>query len=87
MAIARAIVKKPKLLLCDEPTGALDSKTGQKIIELLSDIRSRYGTTVVVVTHNASLAGVADRVIRLADGRVTQNALNKNVLKAGEIEW
>lgn len=87
VAIARAIVKKPKLLLCDEPTGALDSKTGQKIIELLSDIRSRYGTTVVVVTHNASLAGVADRVIRLADGRVTQNALNKNVLKAGEIEW
>ena len=87
VAIARAIVKKPKLLLCDEPTGALDSATGRRILELLLRVRERYGATVIVVTHNAKLAGVADRVIRLADGLVVDEQLNKNVLKAGDIEW
>ncbi len=87
VAIARAIVKKPHLLLCDEPTGALDSKTGQLILALLQQLKKRYGTTVVVVTHNAKLAQVADRVITLSDGRVTENRVNENPLGAGDIEW
>ncbi len=87
VAIARAIVKKPHLLLCDEPTGALDSKTGQRILVLLQQLKKRYGTTVVVVTHNAKLALVADRVVTLSDGRVTENRVNENPLRAGDIEW
>ena len=87
VAIARAIVKKPHLLLCDEPTGALDSKTGQLILALLQQLKKRYGTTVVVVTHNAKLAQVADRVITLSDGQVTENRVNENPLGAGDIEW
>jgi len=87
VAIARAIVKKPRVLLCDEPTGALDSKTGQKILELLQRIKTEYGTTVIVVTHNAKLAEIADRVIRFADGKVAETRRNDCVKKVGEIEW
>ena len=87
VAIARAIVKKPPLLLCDEPTGALDSKTGRKIVALLRELKAEYGTTVIVVTHNAKLAQIADRVITLSDGKVTANTLNEHPVEAGEIEW
>lgn len=87
VAIARAIVKKPPLLLCDEPTGALDSKTGRKIVALLRELKTEYGTTVIVVTHNAKLAQIADRVITLSDGKVTANTLNEHPVEAGEIEW
>lgn len=87
VAIARAIVKKPRLLLCDEPTGALDSKTGQKILLLLQSLKKEDNTTVVVVTHNAKLAAVADRVIRISDGRVQENTVNETPVEAGEIEW
>ncbi len=87
VAIARAIVKKPPLLLCDEPTGALDSKTGRKIVALLRELKNEYGTTVIVVTHNAKLAQVADRVIALSDGKVVSNVLNEHPVEAGEIEW
>lgn len=87
VAIARAIVKNPPLLLCDEPTGALDSKTGQKIIALLQKLKSTYGTTVIIVTHNASLAAVADRVITPSDGQIVENRVNVNPSEAGEIEW
>lgn len=87
VAIARAIVKKPPLLLCDEPTGALDSATGRKIVSLLREFKRDYGTTVVVVTHNAKLAQVADRVIALSDGMVVSDSLNENPSEAGEIEW
>lgn len=87
VAIARAVVKNPRLLLCDEPTGALDSRTGQKILTLLRGLKERYGTTVVVVTHNAKLAALADRVIRLSDGQIRENALNPSPLGAGDIEW
>ncbi len=87
VAIARAIVKKPRLLLCDEPTGALDSKTGQKIIALLRELKRDYGTTVVVVTHNAKLAQVADKVITLSDGSVREVRINENPIEAGEVEW
>lgn len=87
VAIARAIVKNPRLLLCDEPTGALDSKTGQKILELLKRVQAQYHTTVIVVTHNAKLAEIADRVIRFADGTVIENRKNETVSKVEEIEW
>ena len=87
VSIARAIVKKTPLLLCDEPTGALDSKTGSKIIALLKRLKEQYGTTVIIVTHNAKLSDVADRVIRLSDGKVVENRLNKAPLEAGDVEW
>lgn len=87
VAIARAIVKNPPLLLCDEPTGALDSKTGRKIVALLQQLKHKYGTTVIVVTHNANLAAAADRVITLSDGQIVENKLNPNPSEAGEIEW
>ncbi len=87
VAIARAIVKKPPLLLCDEPTGALDSKTGRKIAALLRELKTEYGTTVIIVTHNAKLAGIADRVITLSDGKVVANTVNEHPGEAGELEW
>ncbi len=87
VAVARAIVKNPPLLLCDEPTGALDSKTGKKIIALLQKLKKTYGTTVIVVTHNANLAAVADRVITLSDGKIAENRLNPKPSEAGDIEW
>lgn len=87
VAIARAIVKKPPLLLCDEPTGALDSKTGRKIIALLQRLKREYGMTIVVVTHNAKLASVADRVIVLTDGTVFENRVNESPSEAGDVEW
>lgn len=86
VAIARAIVKNPRLLLCDEPTGALDSKTGQKILSLLQMLKKQNGTTILVVTHNAKLAAVADRVITLSDGFVKEDRVNIPV-EAGEVEW
>lgn len=87
VSIARAMVKSPKLLLCDEPTGALDSKTGVHIIDLLVDLKNQGDKTVVIVTHNAKLADVADRVIRLHDGEMTSNTINPSPKKASEIEW
>ena len=86
-AIARALVKNPALLLCDEPTGALDSKTGASIIELLYGLSRDYKKTVVMVTHNAAIAQVGDRVIRIADGKVLSNELNPNPLKPSEVDW
>ncbi len=87
VAIARAIVKRPRLLLCDEPTGALDSKTGVSIIKLLKKINKRDGTTVIIVTHNANIAQVADRVIRIADGRIVEDYFNDVVKEPEEIDW
>jgi len=86
-AIARALVKNPELLLCDEPTGALDSKTGASIIELLFNLCKDYKKTVVMVTHNAKIAKVGTRVIRIADGKVVSNEVNENPLKPSEVEW
>lgn len=87
IAIARAIVKKPKLLLCDEPTGALDSKTGVSIIKLLKQINKENQTTVIIVTHNAKIALIADRVIHIQDGKIVKDEKSERVLDPGEIEW
>jgi putative ABC transport system ATP-binding protein len=87
VAIARAIVKNPKLLLCDEPTGALDSKTGVHIIELLLSLKNQKDKTIVVVTHNAKLTEVADRVIRIFDGEIISNEVCHNPLSVEGVQW
>ena len=87
VAIARAIAKNPKLLLCDEPTGALDYRTGKQILQLLQDTCRRDGMTVLVITHNSALAPMADVVIRMASGRVTEITHNPSPTPIAEIEW
>ncbi|MCQ2742390.1 MAG: ABC transporter ATP-binding protein [Bacilli bacterium] len=87
VAIARALVKNPQLLLCDEPTGALDSKTGASIIKLLTDLAVKYNKTVIMVTHNAKIADVAQRLIRIQDGKIVQNEINPNPKKPEDIVW
>jgi putative ABC transport system ATP-binding protein len=87
VAIARAIVKQPDVLLCDEPTGALDYVTGKRVLEVIAKVNAELGTTAVVITHNASIAGMADRVIRLADGRVHSMTLNERKLSPAELSW
>jgi putative ABC transport system ATP-binding protein len=87
VAIARAIAKQPEVLLCDEPTGALDSQTGVQVLEALADVNQRLGTTTVVITHNAGIAAMAHRVIRLSDGRIVSVEVNQERKQAGEISW
>ena len=87
VSIARAVVKNPKLLLCDEPTGALDSKTGSSIIKLLYHISVVRQTTVIIVTHNSSLANVATRLIRIADGKIIENKLQPIKTDLDDIKW
>jgi putative ABC transport system ATP-binding protein len=87
VAIARAIVKKPEVLLCDEPTGALDYQTGKLVLEVIARINRELGTTAVVITHNAALAGMADRVIHLGDGRIVKIELNAHKLSPSELSW
>ena len=87
VSIARAIAKAPKLLLCDEPTGALDYVTGKQILQLLQDTCRRDGITVVIITHNAALAPMADRLIRFKSGKVTEMTLNPNPTPIADIEW
>lgn len=86
-SIARALCKNPDLILCDEPTGALDSATGRTILQLLQNIAHNEGKTVVVVTHNSAIAPAADRVIRLKDGHVVQVTDNKNPVSMEEVTW
>lgn len=86
-SIARALAKNPKLLLCDEPTGALDYTTGKQILKLLQDTCHETGMTVVVITHNQSLAPMADRIITMRSGRVTQIAVNDRPISVDAIEW
>jgi len=87
VAIARAIAKRPEVLLCDEPTGALDSKTGIRVIDALLGINSQLGTTTLIITHNASIQGVADRVLSFADGQIS--GIHKNEMRraAAELSW
>ena len=86
-AIGRAIVKNPDILLCDEPTGALDYNTSKDILTLIETVNQKYGNTVIMVTHNDPLRQMADRVVRLHDGGIRKNYLNEQKMKASEIEW
>ncbi|MDK6233440.1 ABC transporter ATP-binding protein [Aerococcus sanguinicola] len=87
VSIARALAKRPKLLLCDEPTGALDYQTGKQVLQILQDKCRKEGTTVIIVTHNAALAPMADRVIRMRDARVETVELNDKPADIAAIEW
>lgn len=86
-SIGRAIVKNPKLLLCDEPTGALDYNTSKEILKLIEDINKKYGTTVIIVTHNEALKNMADRIITLKDGEIQKNYVNESKTPIENIEW
>jgi putative ABC transport system ATP-binding protein len=87
VAIARAIAKRPQVLLCDEPTGALDSATGVVVLEALERINREIGTTTVIITHNAVVAGMADRVLHLTDGTISQVEINKMKMSPEEMHW
>lgn len=87
VAIARAIVKNPTLLLCDEPTGALDSKTGASILKLLYDVSQTYKKTVIIVTHNAKIAQCGTRLLRIQDGKIVENNINPNPIKPEDVSW
>jgi putative ABC transport system ATP-binding protein len=87
VAIARAVAKRPDVLLCDEPTGALDIATGILVLEAIQQVNRELGTTTAVITHNAAVAGMADRVVSLSDGRVVSDRTNEKKMKASELEW
>ena len=87
VSIARAIAKNPKLLLCDEPTGALDYKTGKQVLKTLQDTCKRTQTTVIVITHNSALAPMADRVIHIRDAKVKEININENPVSVDDIDW
>lgn len=87
VAIARAIAKRPRILLCDEPTGALDSQTGVIVLEAIERINRELGTTTALITHNAGISAMADRVIRLADGRIQDVSINPAKIAAAELDW
>jgi putative ABC transport system ATP-binding protein len=87
VAIARAIAKQPDVLLCDEPTGALDVQTGVVVLEVIERINRELGTTTAIITHNAAIAGMADRVVTLSDGRIAQIRANAQKIAAREIVW
>jgi putative ABC transport system ATP-binding protein len=87
VAIARAIAKRPEVLLCDEPTGALDYHTGKLVLEVIAGVNTGLGTTAIVITHNAAIAGMADRVVYLGDGRIQRIERNTHKLKPSELSW
>ena len=87
VAIARAVAKNPKILLCDEPTGALDYRTGMQVLQILEDMSRKRGATVIIVTHNAAIAPIADRVIRMHDARVQAIEVNPAPTPISQIEW
>ena len=87
VAIARSLVKNPKVLYCDEPTGALDEKTGKKVLSLLQDINKKYNTTMIIVTHNPSIALMANTVIKMNSGKIVEVIHNKEIIDAKELRW
>jgi putative ABC transport system ATP-binding protein len=87
VAIARAIAKRPDVLLCDEPTGALDIKTGKLVLEAIDRVNRELGTLVVVITHNSAIAGLADRVVRLSDGQISEIKKNEKKISIDEVHW
>ena len=86
-AIGRAIVKNPDILLCDEPTGALDYNTSKEILKLIETVNQKYGNTIIMVTHNDAIKDMADRVVRLRDGMIRKNYRNEHKIPAAELEW
>lgn len=86
-SIGRALIKNPDILLCDEPTGALDYNTSKDILKLIEDVNKRYGNTIIIVTHNDAIKNMADRVITLRDGRIRKNYVNDNKIAAADLEW
>ena len=86
-SIGRAIVKNPDILLCDEPTGALDYHTSKEILNLIEEVNQKYGNTVIMVTHNDAIKNMADRVFTLKDGKIIDNYQNENKIAAAELEW
>ena len=86
-SIGRAIVKNPDILLCDEPTGALDYQTSKEILKLIEDVNQKYGNTVIMVTHNDAIKNMADRVVKLRDGQIRKNYVNETKIAAGDLEW
>lgn len=86
-AIGRAIVKNPDILLCDEPTGALDYNTSKEILKLIEDVNKKYGNTIIMVTHNDAIKQMADRVVKFRDGMIRKNYLNETKLTAAELDW
>ncbi|MCL1631352.1 ABC transporter ATP-binding protein [Sporolactobacillus sp. CPB3-1] len=87
VSIARAVAKNPELLLCDEPTGALDYKTSKDILALLEKINKTLGTTILIITHNNAISGIADRVVRIRSGEITESWINEEKIPAERIEW
>ena len=87
VAIARALVKNPDILLCDEPTGALDYNTSKEVLNLLKEVNKKFNTTVIIITHNNAIAQMADRIIKIRSGEITKNILNDNVISPEGIEW
>lgn len=87
VSIARAIVKNPKLLLCDEPTGALDYQTSRSILQLLEQVNKKYGTSILMITHNTAIAAMANRVFRLRSGEIVEDSVNQMIIPAERIEW
>ena len=86
-SIGRAIVKNPDILLCDEPTGALDYNTSKEILKLIEDVNQKYGNTVIMVTHNEAIQNMADHTIKLRDGKVRKNIINEHKISAEELDW
>lgn len=86
-SIGRALIKNPDILLCDEPTGALDYNTSKDILKLIEDVNKKYGNTVIMVTHNDAIQNMADRVIKLRDGQIRDNIVNNNKISAADLEW
>ena len=86
-AIGRAIVKNPDILLCDEPTGALDYNTSKEILKLIQEVNQKYGNTIVMVTHNDAIKDMADRVVKLRDGMIRKNYINEHKIPAAELDW
>ncbi len=86
-SIGRAIVKNPDILLCDEPTGALDYNTSKEILKLIEDVNGKYGNTIIMVTHNDAIKNMADRTVKLRDGMIRHNDVNENKISAADLDW
>jgi putative ABC transport system ATP-binding protein len=87
VSIARALAKKPEVLFCDEPTGALDEKTGKDVLKALQELNKNYKTTIVIVTHNPGIADMADHVIRMNSGKIVEEKYNEKTIDAEQVKW